>query len=103
MTDVVFIRKTGPTTAEITFSVFRIGTFLTAGRTESVVVDVEDSDDLRAISANLNHLKTNNFTGLVNVNFGNGKKYQMDQSLWPELADALFAFSLCVDCANLGI
>jgi hypothetical protein len=103
MTEVLCLHKTGPSTADIILSVFRVGSFITGGRSETITVKVQDNDNLRSISANLNHMKKNNYPGLVTVNFGKGQRYDMDQSVWHELANALFAFSLCVDCANLGV
>lgn len=99
----VSIQKTSSSTANIVMSVFRIGSFLTAGRSETIIVAIEDSDNIRSISANLNHQKNTKYQGLMTVNFGKGQKYQMDQSIWHEVANALFAFSLCVDCAKLGV
>ena len=104
MTKTMCLRKTGATTAELIMSVFRAGSFLSAKRaSDTVIVRIEDSDDLRLISANLNHMKTTGHEGLVEVNFGKGQNYNMDRSVWTECADALLAFSISVDCANLGI
>lgn len=103
MLDVISLDKTGSDTADITISVFRIGNFITAGKTELITIHIQDNDNLRSISTHLNHMKENNFPGLVKISFNDKQKYQMDQSVWRELADALFAFTLCVDCANIGI
>lgn len=103
MSNTVTVRKTGSTSADIILSAFRVGSFLTAGRTEKVTVKIEDSDELRSISANLNHMRNTKYQGLVTVNFGKGQRYEMDQSIWHEVANALLGFSLCMDCAKLGI
>lgn len=99
----VQLSKTGPNAANITLSVFRIGNFITAGRSEKVVISIEDSDRIRSISANLNRMKTDKFAGLVDVRFNSRQTYSMDSSLWEPLADALLAFSLWCDCVKLGV
>jgi hypothetical protein len=99
----VKIEKTSDQTATLTFSVCRLGSFLTEGRSNKIKINITDSDELRLISANLNHLKNTKYQGLLTVNFSEGQKYQLDQSIWHALAAALLAFALCVDCAKLGI
>lgn len=103
MPDAIQLVKTGPNTANVVFSVFRIGSFITHGQSEQITISIEDNPEIRLISANLTHMKTNNFPGLVTVKFDQDHNYQMDQSIWHELADALFAFSLCVDIIKLGV
>jgi len=100
----MYLRKTSATTAELIMSVFRRNDVLTTERTsDTVTVRVEDSNDLRLISANLNHLKNTDHDDNVEVNFGRGQKYNMDRSVWSECADALLAFAIVVDCAKLSI
>lgn len=96
------ITKTSATTADITVSAIRIGNFISEGRSEKVTLKIEDSEDLRLISANLNALKNKGYRGLLAVRLG-GQKFQMDTTVWLQLAAALLAFSICVDCAKLGI
>jgi hypothetical protein len=97
------LRSDGADACYFEFSVFQIGNFITAGRTSKVTVRIEDSPDIRALSAHINQLKTDKFDGLVRVTFNEDQYYTMDQSLWIELADGLFAFSLSVDCARLNV
>lgn len=101
--EVCILRKTGETSADLELSVCKMGNYLTAGRTSKVIIPIEDSNDIRELSAYLNHLKNNNYPGLAEIKFSETQKYSMDQSVWHHIADALFAFSLCVDCAKLGI
>lgn len=103
MTEYLALQKTGFNTATLLLSVARLGTFLVGGRNATVKINIEDSDNLRSISANLNHLKNTNCQDDVTVDFGKGQRFEMDKSVWRECADALLAFSLCVDCAKLGI
>ncbi len=102
-TDILYLRKTGDTSANMEISVCTLGNFLTAGRTSKVTIGIEDSDDIRELSAYLNHLKTENYSGILQIKFSEKQKYSMDQSVWPHIADALFAFSLAVDCTKLGL
>jgi len=101
--EALHLRPDGPDACYFHFSVCRLGNFLTAGRTSTVTVWIEDSDDIRVLSAHLYHLKTTKFDGLVRVTFNEDQFYTMDQSLWMELADALFAFSVSIDCAKAGL
>ncbi len=97
------LRPDGPDACYFEFSVCRLGNFITAGRTSTVTVRIEDSDDIRGLSAHLNHLKTSKFDGLVRVTFNEDQYYTMDQSLWMELADGLMAFSISIDFAKSGL
>lgn len=103
MTEYMCIRELSPSAAILMVSVAAAGALLTAGRTAMVTIDVEDGDDLRLISANLNHLKNTNYREAVAVDFGKGQRFKMDRSIWSEVASALLAYSIVQDCRKLGI
>jgi hypothetical protein len=95
------IRKTGPSSAVIAVSVCKMGNYITSGRTDDVNIHIEDGKTVRELTSDLFALRGRNFDGLVDVEFPNQQKITMDSSIWTDLADALFAFTLCVDTANL--
>ncbi len=97
------LRPDGQDACYFDFSVCRLGNFLTAGRTSTVTVRIEDGDDIRELGGYLYHLKTSKFDGIVRVTFNEDQYYTMDQSLWMELADGLCAFAISIDCTKLGI
>ena len=97
------IRRVGNTQGEITVSTLRIGQFITAGRTEQVKIMFRDSDEIRLLSANLNDMKNKNVSAVQRIQFNDKQTYEMDQSVWHDLADALLAFAFCVDCESLGV
>jgi hypothetical protein len=101
--EALHLRRDGEDACYFDFSVCQLGTFMTAGRTSTVTVRIEDSPDTRCLLTNLSQWKRDKFDGLVSVTFNEDQYYTMDQSLWMPLADGLFALCLSVDCAKLGI
>lgn len=101
--EALHLRRDGEDAVYLDFSVCKLGHFITAGRTSQVTVRIEDSPDIRALTGYLFQLKANKFDGVVRITFNEDQYYIMDQSLWGELADGLFAFTLSIDCAKLGI
>ncbi len=97
------IRRVGNTQGEIEVSVLRLGNYITAGHTEKVKVLFKDNDDIRLLSANLNQMKNNGESTNKVVRFNERQTYDMSQSIWHDLADALLGFSICVDCERLGV
>lgn len=95
------LRRTGTKSAEIVVSVCRLGDFITAGESSLVSIKVVDNPVVRALCANLYGLKSKKFNGLVSISVMPCRKYSMDQSIWYDLADALFAFTLCIDAESL--
>ncbi len=97
------IRKITDDQCEVSVTVCKLGNFITEGRSEKVSIPIKDCEDIRSLSANLNHLKINKPSGIVDITFQNGQKYSMCHSIWHDLADALFTFTLNADCVKLGL
>lgn len=101
--EVLRLSRVDESTMDMTLSVCRLGNYLTCGKTSTVLIRIQDDSDIRTLSAHLNHLKQNKFNGICEITFNEDQVFTMDQSLWHPIADALFAFSLSVDCAKLGV
>ena len=74
-----------------------------AGKNKKFQCRIKDCEELRLIVANLLNLKCQNFTGSISIKFSDIHKVHLHKSIWMELTDALFAFTLRTDLLKLGI
>src|SRR5277367_4544636 len=93
------IELVNPKKAKITVSVFPMGDYLTEGKSHKFEFELDDNPIMRKIQGELHVLKNNNYNGLAKITIGN-KTYQLDSSIWRDLADALFAFILHLDIGS---
>lgn len=73
------------------------------GVLETFQCPLTDNEELRLLTANLNVLKQQDFKGALTVKFSDSHIIKMHSSIWTELANALFAFTLRIDLLKLGV
>ena len=95
------IEMTGSTSAQISFTSNQDGNHLTAGASTKHIINITDGTFLRKMQGELYHLKNSKYEHNVALKLGDAPRMNLDSSLWGDLADALFAFVLNVECKDL--
>ncbi len=95
------IKMTDSNAAQISFSADENGDHLTVCDSTNHIINITDGHFTRRIQRELFRLRTNDYNGNVAVKLGDGPRVNLDNSLWCDLADALFAFTLNIDVGNL--
>lgn len=95
------INMTSISSAQICFTADRKGDYLIAGNSTTHTINITDGHFLRRIQGELFRLKKCQYDGYVAVKLGDEPRMKMDNSLWVDIADALFAFVLNVNFSKV--